>query len=166
MTEEIWKPVVGYEERYKVSNMGNVYSIFSDKILKPGLKPYGYCRVMLCYKGKYKWKRVHTLVFEAFIGPVTKTIDHINGIKTDNRLENLRHCTPRENTCFHYKNKYPGTNYRKTRGQWSATVYANGKQKNLGNFKTQEEAYAAYAKAVEMNGEPVPQPNFEQTTKS
>jgi HNH endonuclease domain protein len=104
--EEIWKDIVGYENWYQVSNKGNVRALhFYGKTLSTGdngvrnlklvLKSTGYYVVSL----KGKQKLVHRLVAEAFIqNPFGKpNIDHINTITTDNRVENLRWVTQREN---------------------------------------------------------------------
>lgn len=97
MKEEIWKDIPGYEGEYKVSNMGNVYSIIKHRLSSLMLnKTLGYLFVNLHGKNY----RVHRLVALTFIpNPENKPyIDHINTIKTDNRVENLRWCTPMENT--------------------------------------------------------------------
>lgn len=97
MKEEIWKDIPGYEGEYKVSNMGNVYSIIKHRLSSLILnKTLGYLFVNLHGKNY----RVHRLVALTFIpNPENKPyIDHINTIKTDNRVENLRWCTPMENT--------------------------------------------------------------------
>lgn len=108
---EIWKPVVGFDGLYEVSNLGSVRSLcryvngFNGKKLKKGKKLkttiniQGYCVVDICYKNKRKQYRVHRLVAEAFIpNPENKPyIDHINTIRSDNRVENLRWVTAQEN---------------------------------------------------------------------
>lgn len=114
---ETWKPIKDYEERYEVSNNGNVRSLghnvcFLDygkyvdfyrdgKLLKPTVNKYGYFVVTLYDPSTKKAKvhKVHRLVAEAFIPNVENRpmIDHINAIKTDNRVENLRWCTHKEN---------------------------------------------------------------------
>lgn len=103
MTEEIWKDIEGYEGLYQVSNIGRVKSLNynrtgEEKILKL-CKVRGYLYVGLCKDGKNKSLKVHRLVATAFIpNPENKpNIDHINTIRTDNRVENLHWVTQREN---------------------------------------------------------------------
>lgn len=111
MPNEIWKPVRGYEGMYEVSDLGNVRSLdhiveFLDygkkgKILKKTINACGYEVVSLTdflNKKQRQWK-VHRLVAEAFIpNPLNKPqIDHINAIRDDNRVENLRWCSCKEN---------------------------------------------------------------------
>ena len=110
--QEIWKDIKRYEGGYQVSNRGRVKSlnrtitdcrgrrhIIKEKILKPENVFDGYERVCLFKNGKQKHYRVATLVYEAFNGPIPegKELDHINGERTDNRLENLRVVSHLEN---------------------------------------------------------------------
>ena len=110
--EELWKDIKGYEGRYQVSNQGRVMSlnriitncrgrkqIVKEKILKPENVFDGYERVCLFRNGKRKHYRVATLVYEAFNGSIPEglEIDHINGIRTDNHLDNLRAVSHRDN---------------------------------------------------------------------
>ena len=100
---EIWKPIVGYEGLYEVSSLGNVRSLNYNHTNKPKLLKQDLCknnnlRVTLYNRTKKRFL-VHRVVAEAFIpNPYNKPeIDHINTIRTDNRVENLRWVTHTEN---------------------------------------------------------------------
>lgn len=108
---EVWKDVVGYEGLYQVSNFGNVKSLgneFSrkERLLKPSLQTKGYVNIVLQKNGKRKKILVHRLVAEYFIPNLDKKlqVNHINGIKTDNRVQNLEWVTHRENLDHAIKN--------------------------------------------------------------
>lgn len=96
---EHWKPTHIFPDCYLVSDNGEVFSLTSNKILKPRLDQAGYCIYSLCSNGKQHTITAHKLVAMAFLpNPENKPqIDHINGIKTDNRVENLRRVTAKEN---------------------------------------------------------------------
>lgn len=106
---EVWKDIKGFVGIYQVSNLGNVKSLeryvnnghqlVNEKVLKPIINSLGYAKVTLYKDGKRKIFSVHRLVAEAFIpNPENKPcIDHVNCIRSDNRLENLRWVTHSEN---------------------------------------------------------------------
>ncbi len=98
LENEIFKDIPGFENRYRVSNLGNIYSKVSKLYLKP-TDMDGYERIRLKDKNNiFKNFRIHRLVVLTFIGEIRyKSIDHINRIKNDNRLENLRIVNHNEN---------------------------------------------------------------------
>ena len=89
--EQIWK-VVSVCDNYLISNEGIVYNISSNKICHPSINQYGYYYIGLNKNKEYKTYLLHQLIAQAFIpNPENKpTVDHINRIRTDNRIENLR----------------------------------------------------------------------------
>ena len=98
---ETFRPVKGYEGLYEVSNYGCVRSLKYGKVkyLKNMKQSDGYEIIILRRDGKKKMFRVHRLVYEAFNGPIPDglQIDHINTVRDDNRLANLRVVTSKEN---------------------------------------------------------------------
>ena len=96
-TTEVWKPVVGYEGIYEVSNLGHVRSV---RLLCPFKNSYGYACLTLRHKGAKRFVAVHRLVAQAFLGsrPTGLQTNHVNGDKMDPRLANLHYVTARENT--------------------------------------------------------------------
>lgn len=109
--EEIWKDVKGFEGYYQVSNLGRIKSLSRAIVYKDGSIKHrkerimkaqvlrGYCGVNLYKGGKYKLVLVHRLVADAFLpkAPGKTEVDHINTVRSDNRVENLRWTTRKEN---------------------------------------------------------------------
>lgn len=105
---EIWKPVMGFENRYEVSNYGNVRAIFygnhgafkPGRILKPTTMPNGYLQVGL-YRADMSYSRrsVHSLVLEAFKGlrPDGFVSRHMDGVRSNNTSDNLEWGTRAQN---------------------------------------------------------------------
>ena len=94
-----WKPVVGFEEYYSVSDNGQVWSIRRHRVLIPKIDRYGYEVVGLSINGKVYHRTVHRLVAQAFLpNPYNlATVNHINEDKTDNRSVNLEWMSPADN---------------------------------------------------------------------
>jgi len=98
-----WKLVEGFEDKYRVSDDGHVSSIHTGKILKPAKVGAGYLRVCLFVDGKGKNKYIHRLVAETFLGASNgREINHRNGNKQDNRLQNLEWSNRSENVLHSY----------------------------------------------------------------
>jgi hypothetical protein len=161
-TIEEWRDVVGYEGFYMVSNLGNIksknrilynrwgaYIKKTDELAFPknieGYRKGGLTKDKICKKFS-----LHRLVAIAFIpNPILKDeVNHINGIRDDNRTENLEWCTKRENQCHSARNKncsskFIGVYFDKDRQKWSSGIQINRKRLALGRFDTEEEAFKA-----------------------
>lgn len=98
--EEIWKDIKGYEDRYQISNLGNVYSKKSKKCLKPyygKINTASHVCVLLNKNGVSKEKQVKRLVAEAFIGDIDGLIViHKDGNPNNNIVDNLKITTQSE----------------------------------------------------------------------
>lgn len=113
--DEIWKPIKGYEGLYEVSNLGRVKSLdkivncklknkrnrlIKGRILKSNPDKMGYLIVGLTKNNKTETKRIHRLVAETFM-PV---VNHIDGNKENNNIENLEFCSQRYNVKEAFRN--------------------------------------------------------------
>lgn len=105
---EIWLPIDGTNGAYEISNHGRVKRLGNDKgkgypkndrYLPPNKDKYGYYRASMPINGVIKTIKIHQLVSRHFIPnpECKKTVNHINGIKTDNHVDNLEWCTHAEN---------------------------------------------------------------------
>lgn len=122
MCVEEWKPIIGYEGLYEISNLGNVRSmerrvnvahkgfkgtrLLKSKIMKP-YNYFGYFGVALCKNKKYKQLLIHRLVAQAFIPNPDNLpcVNHIDENKQNNCVENLEWCTYAYNDNYGNRNK-------------------------------------------------------------
>lgn len=90
-----WRPILGFEGKYEASSDGRIRSLLTNRILKPAINQNGYAHVSLCQKDH----RVHRIIASTFIPNPNnlRDVNHKNGIKTDNRAENLEWVSHSEN---------------------------------------------------------------------
>jgi hypothetical protein len=136
---------------YLISSHGKVMNAQRGKELKSfNDGGTGYLQVVLSINGQKKQKKVHQLVAETFLTPTAEglQVNHINEIKTDNRLTNLEYITPRANKQHSRKkdcySQYTGVTYCKKKNRYKAQIYVNRKNIYLGYYDSPEEAYATY----------------------
>lgn len=166
---EIWKDILGYETHYEISNYGNIRS--KERLqkssrgngmctIKPKAKKIfpdkrGYFTVVLSLNGKLKTFTVHQLVAMAFLPNFTKgeTINHIDGNKQNNHIDNLEKSNPSHNMLHAYrmglvpkrsKSKYHYVSYLKNPRaikKWAGYIRHNGKSTyGWKTFHTEDEA--------------------------
>jgi hypothetical protein len=153
------KQVKGYEGLYELTHDFKVKSVkrknrLNDKYLKQNISNMGYIFYNLCKNGFSKTVYLHKIIADLYLdNPLGLTIvDHIDGNKQNNNVENLRWCSQREN--IHYytskreskSNNYVGVFRRWDNKKWVAKIYINNKQKYIGSFDSEQEAYDAYEK--------------------
>ena len=106
MDTEIWKKVKGFDG-YEVSNLSRVRSSKGNvsRILKQSLAGKGYCKIILRQNNKGKNVFVHRLVCEYFKDNYSKkcVVNHIDGDKLNNSLDNLECCTQKENIHSYFR---------------------------------------------------------------
>lgn len=88
-----------FNKQFVLYGDGKLFDIEKGEFKKTHIRPNGYLEYIICVEGEHKYIYVHRLVAETFIpNPDNKPyVDHINTVKTDNRVQNLRWCTQQEN---------------------------------------------------------------------
>ena len=155
---EQWKYVKGYEGLYSVSTEGKVVSHRTGIELKPAVNHKGYFVAQFSHSGKRKNMKVHRLVALAFIPNPDNLpeVDHINGDRQDNRVENLRWVTGSANTrnrevCRQSGSRYNGVIIHPKTGNFVTSIWHNGKTVYLGTFKEETKAALAFNQFCEKN---------------
>lgn len=99
---EIYKDIQGYEGKYQISNLGNVYSLITNKILKPGLTLDGYYQVNLYKNGVKKHLYIHRLVAQSFLDNPNNypIINHKDENPMNNIYSNLEWCDKKYNNNY------------------------------------------------------------------
>ena len=106
---KLWRDIVGFEGIYKISNFGDIKSLprkrVKGKILNPAKNNRGYLRVGLCKDGRVRYESVHRLVAETFISTPQNlpAVNHIDGNKLNNNVENLEWVTKGQNQIHAYR---------------------------------------------------------------
>lgn len=164
---EVWVDIPEWVGYYQASNLGRIKSIArkikkkdgktenrKEKIMSLSIKDHGYLQIILRNKNKIKTMRVHRIIMSAFNGISELQVDHINGIKVDNRIENLEYVTDRENkkryhiqhpkTSKHVGVSFVGNN------KYLASITINRKQLSLGRYNCETAAMIAYQKKLQL----------------
>lgn len=162
MQDEMWKPITGYEGKYEVSNYGRVKNLpfvyvsgrngnqtkeVPEGIRKTCISPKGYEQVVIRKNGDKRTVLIHHLVWDAF-GNATRNgiklqIDHIDGNKTNNHINNLQVLTAKENRRKSINRDLPIGVVRHG-NKYQSQITKNGKGSFLGLFDTPEEAHQKY----------------------
>lgn len=168
---EEWRPVVGHEKTYLVSDTGRVKSLdrisgkrfLKGRIIKHGVDSGGYRRVGLYRYGKRAMKQISRLVAGAFLLDYSEElqVDHRDGNKLDDSSSNLRMLTRSQNgRAFQRKikgctSRFRGVSWCKRGGKWKAKLEFDGKTIHVGYFQNEEGAATAWnAKAIELGFQP------------
>lgn len=147
--QEEWKAITGYEGLYEISNFGRIKSlnrldsmgrVVEETIKAQHIGTTGYPAITLNKDGKKKTKVVHQLVAESFLGHIPDNyngvVNHIDNIKTNNRLDNLEVVSSRYNT--QYSKSTEGIYER--RNKFEVYIRIDGKKTYLGSYISKEEA--------------------------
>lgn len=112
----------------------------------------GYKEIRISLNGKIHYARYHRVAWLLYYKEWPKNkIDHIDGDKLNNKINNLRDVTQRQNNInrpLHRKGKLPGSIFRKQYNKYEARAVVNGKQVYLGRYDTEKEAHNVYINYV------------------
>lgn len=151
MKNEIWQTVKGYEDFYLISSFGRLKSKYSNKILKQNIGTSGYLFANL-YKDKNgKPRMIHQLVAESFLNHSPsgqhKVVDHKDGNRLNNNVDNLQITTQRHNTNKSRpvgKSGYRGVAWSTVNKKWQVRPRVGGVKINVGYFDCPKKAHQCY----------------------
>jgi hypothetical protein len=155
---EVWKDIPSFEGHYKVSSFGNVKSLKRGKetLMKKQKDGGGYLTICACKNSKQNTIRIHIAVAMAFHGHKPDgthkiVVDHIDNNKLNNRADNLKLITQRENASKDRKggaSKFVGVTWNKKMNKWAAHITYFNRSIHLGCFELETDAKKAYDKAL------------------
>ena len=138
---EIWNSIKYYPQ-YEVSNLGNVKSLGNEftrkeRVLKKGITKNGYEVVVLIKDKKQKTTYVHRIVADSFLKNTDnkREVNHINGIKTDNKVSNLEWATTSENSLHAFKNNLKAKGQNRTQSKLTNKEVLEIRHSNLRNIE-------------------------------
>ena len=155
-TSEVWKDVPNYEGLYCASTFGNIKSLRNNIVLKSAIAENGYLHVTFSVKGIIKTTNIHKIVANTFLGEHDSklVVDHIDGNKLNNNLDNLQIISNRENITKgnlskKRTSKYTGVSLMrgKLAKPWRVQIKYNNKVFYLGTFSNEKEAAKKYDRA-------------------
>ena len=162
---EVWKDIPNFEGKYQASDLGRIrcmptfyttpsgFSRRTNYYIVKSTYHQGYTQTPLTdFYGKIHYKGTHRWIMYAFHGESELQVDHINGIRDDNNLINLRYVTARENNNYrkdnipdYFTSSFYGV-YKQGKG-WTSYININGEEHYLGNYTEEIDAHNIYMKA-------------------
>lgn len=106
----------------------------------------GYLKFSFTFEGNKIHVRAHQFIYYIATGEAVNCIDHINGVKNDNKISNLRSVTNQQNQ---FNRIVKGYSWDKKTNKWKSTISVDGKGIHLGMFEIEEDAQNAYLQAKE-----------------